>query len=465
MTPAPGTTGPWSGRRLHVVGLGGAGMSAYALAAAALGAQVTGSDQSDSPYADALRRAGIAVAIGHDAANLPAGSDFELVYSSAVPAGNPERAAARERGVPERSRAELLRELSGLRRTIAVAGAHGKTTTASMLAHVLRAGGMNPSFLIGGVLRSAGTNAAWTDGEWLVLEADESDRSMIGLHAEIAVLTNVELDHHATYGSLAELREAFRQFLAAAPRAVIWDRPDLLALRKGPVVAFDATDVALESGGSRFAWRGHHVRLRVPGRHNALNAVAALEASRLAGAPEAGAAAALSDFTGAARRFQRLGRTGSGAEVYDDYAHHPTELAATLAAARTLAPRRLVAVFQPHLFSRTALLARQFGLALAEADVVMVLDVYPARERAEDFPGVSGLVIAEAAADAAGGRPVYWMPDRAAARRVLDGLLGPGDLCLVLGAGDVDELGRALVAHSAGADETVPGSAPAGIPA
>jgi len=416
----------------------------------ALGAEVSGSDQARSVFLDELRGAGIAVAVGHDPANLPAGSGFELVYSSAVPAANPERVAARERGVAELSRAHLLRELTALRRTLAVAGAHGKTTTAGMAAHALRVCGLNPSFLIGGMLRSEGTNASWTDGEWLVLEADESDRSMIGLHVDIAVLTNVELDHHATYGSLGELREAFREFLAPAAEAVIWNRPDLLSLRDGPVVPYDVADVTLEPGGSQFRWRGHGVRLRVPGHHNALNAVAALEACRLAGAPEPAAAAALAGFTGAARRFELLGRTATGAEVYDDYAHHPTELAATLAAARTLSPRRLVAVFQPHLFSRTALLAREFGEALAGADVVMVLDVYPARERAEDFPGVSGLRVAEAAADAADGRPVYWMPDRAAAEGVLGALLEPGDLCLVLGAGDVDALGRALVAGPVG---------------
>jgi UDP-N-acetylmuramate--alanine ligase len=273
---------------------------------------------------------------------------------------------------------------------------------------------------------------------------------MIGLDVEIAVLTNLDLDHHATYGSLAELREAFRSFLAPAAQAVIWDRPDLLSLREGPTVAYDAHDVVLEAGGSRLVWRGHQVRLQVPGEHNARNAVAALEASRLAGAPEDAAAQALAGFLGAERRFQYLGRTPSGAEVYDDYAHHPTELEATLEGARTLSPTRLVAVFQPHLYSRSARLARDFGRALARADVVMVLDIYPARERAEDFPGVTGLMIAEAVADAAAGRPVYWMPDMGAAEHALAGLLGPGDVCLILGAGDIDALGRRLVSSAAG---------------
>ena len=281
-----------------------------------------------------------------------------------------------------------------------------------------------------------------------MVEADESDRSMLSLHVDVAVVTNVELDHHATYGSLAEVREAFRALLAGAPQAVLWDRPDVLALRgDAPHVAFDVPAPALDGGGSTFEWRGRTVRLAIPGAHNARNAAAALEAVALAGADPAAAVAALADFAGAGRRFQALGTTSSGARVIDDYAHHPTEVAATIDAARTLAPGRVVAVFQPHLYSRTQRLARDFGAALARADVAAVLDVYPARERAEDFPGVTGLLVAEAAADAAGGRPVLWLPTFDAAEPVLGDLLRAGDLCLVLGAGDVDELGRRLVAR------------------
>jgi UDP-N-acetylmuramate--alanine ligase len=199
----------------------------------------------------------------------------------------------------------------------------------------------------------------------------------------------------------------------------------------------------------RFAFAGIDVRLAVPGRHNAFDAAAALAACRAAGADLARAAAALASFRGAGRRFEVLGRTAAGATVVDDYAHHPTEVAATIAAARTLRPRRVVAVFQPHLFSRTRLLAREFGAALAGADVAAVVDVYPARERAEDFPGVSGLTVAEAAAHAAAGRPVLWLPSFDDAERALGGLLRDGDLLLVLGAGDVDALGRRLVAAPA----------------
>jgi UDP-N-acetylmuramate--alanine ligase len=441
---------PWAGRRLHFVGVGGAGMSGYARAAAALGAQVSGSDGAAGPYVRALAEDGVLQAqIGHEATNLPQGEGVELVYSSAVPAENAERAAARARGLPERPRAELLGELSALRRTIAVAGTHGKTTTASMAVHALRAAGMDPGWLVGGTVGDGLGNAHWSDGEWLVVEADESDRSMLSLDVDIAVLTNVELDHHAAYASLQQLREAFRAFAALAARAiVVWDRPELLELLPdGPaeIARFDVPAPRLDAGGSGFDWHGEQVRLAVPGAHNALNAAAALEAARLAGASAAQAVAGLAGFHGAGRRFQALGRSRCGALVFDDYAHHPTEVAATLAAARTLAPKRLLAVFQPHLYSRTRLLAADFGHALARADVVAVLDVYGARERAEDHPGVSGLLIAEAAADAAHGRPVYWLPSFDDAAAVLDGLLQDGDLCIVMGAGDVDAIGRRLV--------------------
>jgi len=437
---------PWAGRRLHFVGIGGAGMSGLALVAHELGATVTGSDRAAaSPYAGPLRALGVEPVAGHDAANVPAGA--ELVVSSAIPPENPERAAARERGLRELHRADLLGELTRLRPTIAVTGTHGKTTTASMLVHALRGCGMDPAYLVGGAVRSTGSNAGWGDGEWLVVEADESDRSLLKLAPRIAVLTNAELDHHTTYASQRDVDETFGAFLALADRsAVVWNRPQLLALVPAGVelVPFDAAP-QLTPGGSRFTLDGVAVELTVPGTHNARNAAAALTAARLAGADRTAAAAALRDFQGAGRRFERLGVTPQGATVVDDYAHHPTEVAATLEAARTLAPRRLIAVFQPHLFSRTARQAAEFGAALVAADEVVVLDVYPARERAEDFPGVSGLLVAQAAADAAGGRPVAWMPSFAQAERLLRGWLREGDLVLTLGAGDVDVLGRALL--------------------
>jgi UDP-N-acetylmuramate--alanine ligase len=431
---AAGQPTPWAGRKVHLVGIGGAGMSGWARVAVQLGAEVSGSDRAESPALDKLRALGVTVHVGHDAANVPAGAD--VFVSTAIPADNPER-------VPRsQPRAELLRELTALKRVIAVAGAHGKTTTTSMVAHALLGAGAQPGYLIGGALRTTGENADWGAGEWLVVEADESDKSMLALDVDVAVVLNIELDHHATYRSLEELEQAFDAFRAAAPARVV--SPDLA--RAGDEV-FVVEDLVLADGGSRFRWRGRDVVLQVPGEHNARNAAAALEAIRVAGAADLDAAvAALASFAGAGRRFERLGTTPGGALVVDDYAHHPTEVAATIAAARSLEVRRIVAVFQPHLFSRTRELHREFGAALAAADVAVVLDVYPARERAEDFPGVSGRLIAEAAADHAGGRPVWWLPgplDDAA--RVLAPRLRDGDLVLVLGAGDVFRLGRALV--------------------
>jgi UDP-N-acetylmuramate--alanine ligase len=425
-------------------------MSAYARAAHQLGASVSGSDRAASPFSDALAEDGVLeLAVGHRAENIPEGDDVEVIYSSAIGEDNVERVAAAARGLTVLPRAELLAELSALRRTIAVAGAHGKTTTASMVVSALRGGGLDPGYLIGGTLRETGRNGDWGSGEWLVVEADESDRSMLSLSVEIAVLGNVELDHHESYGSLHELEEVYREFLAHASQAVIWDRPELLALRDGPLRTFDVPTPTLFAGGSRFAHAGIDVELAVPGAHNSRNAAAALSVAELVGVDVAAAAAALGQFRGAGRRFERLGQSAAGAEIYDDYAHHPTEVAATLAAARTLGARRLIAVFQPHLYSRTRAFAREFGTALALADVVAVLDVYAAREHAQDFPGVSGLIVAEATADAARGKPTYWLADRESAVRVLEGILGPGDLVVVMGAGDIDALGRRLVGDGA----------------
>jgi UDP-N-acetylmuramate--alanine ligase len=428
---------PWSGRRLHFVGIGGAGMSGLAIVARALGARVTGSDRApDSPY---LARSGL-TAVPHDAANVPDGA--EIVFSSAIPPDNPERAAARARGLRELHRADLLGELTRLRPTIAVTGTHGKTTTSSMVVHALRGCGLDPGYLVGGEVRSTGSNAGWGEGEWLVVEADESDRSLLKLAPDIAVLTNAELDHHATYASQRDVDDTFRAFLALADEVVLGDEPDLARF---PGTVARPEHVELAPGGSRFSVDGVAVALPVPGVHNARNAATALAACALAGADPAAAAAALADFDGAGRRFERLGTTAAGALVIDDYAHHPTEVRATIAAARTLAPRRVVAVFQPHLFSRTRHQFREFGAALAAADVVAVLDVYPARERAEDYPGVTGRLVAAAAADAAGGRTVAWLPGFDAAEAFLRAELRDGDLLLTLGAGNVDALGRRLV--------------------
>lgn len=418
----------WSGRKLHFVGIGGAGMSGLALVARQLGASVSGSDREDSSYTEKLRAAGIEPVIGHAAENVPDGA--ELVYSTAIADDNPELLRAKELGLNTIHRGELLGELTELKRCIAVAGTHGKTTTTSMIAHILIECGADPAYVIGGELRTTGQNAGWASGEWLVVEADESDRSLLHLKPEIAVLTNAELDHHTTFNSRLDLEQTLREFLAKADRAVIWDRPQLLALAKGKVVPFDAVE---------------GVELQLPGLHNARNAAAAIQAATLTGIDRERAAAALKSFRGAGRRFEYVGETASGAAIYDDYAHHPTEVAATLAAARTLDPRRVVAVFQPHLYSRTAVLTSEFGSALAAADLVVVLEIYAARERSEDYPGVSGLTVAEATAEAGGGRTVCWLPTLDQAERYLRDELRSGDLCLLLGAGDINTLSQRLV--------------------
>jgi UDP-N-acetylmuramate--alanine ligase len=404
--------------------------------------RATGSDREEGSYTARLREHGIEPVIGHRRENVPDGAD--VVYSTAIPADNPERAAAAQ----ELHRADLLAEIASLRRCLAVTGTHGKTTTSSMVVHALRAAGMDPSYVIGGELRATGSNAGWGTGEWIVVEADESDRSLLKLSPEIAVLTNAELDHHTTYGSLADLERTFARFMGSADRGAVWDRPALRALCPPGTEPYDAPDPALSAEGSRFPWRGYEVRVGVPGAHNAVNASGALTACVLAGVEPEAVVDALFDFAGARRRMERLGRTKSGAVVYDDYAHHPTEVAAVIAAARSMSPRRVVAVFQPHLYSRTRELARGFGAALADADAVVVTGIYPARERSEDFPGVSGRLVAAAAADTSGARPVAWLPELAAARAHLSMVLRDRDLCLIMGAGDVNQLGYDLVTGS-----------------
>jgi len=435
---------PLSDRRLHFIGVGGAGMSGLALVCSQLGAQVTGSDRAESSYTARLRGAGIQPSIGHQAANLPPGA--QVVVSTAIGEDNAELVAARDGGAPVIHRGRLLGEVSALKHSIAVAGTHGKTTTCAMIAHVLAGCGRRPAFLIGGELRSAGTNAAWGEGDWIVVEADESDGSFLELEREVAVVTNVELDHHHTYASLMELRSAFDEFVALARVRIAGPGAQIAGavtygLGEGDL---SAEDIELRPLGARFTVAGVPVELSVPGRHNVANALAALAACREAGVTLEEAAPALAGYTGTGRRFEEHGSTARGARVFDDYAHHPTEVRATLEAARTLGAHRLVACFQPHLYSRTRELARGFGAALAIADVVCVLDVYPARERSGDFPGVSGLLVAQAAADAAGGRRVMWTPTLLDAAGRLEAELGEGDVLLTLGAGDVDELAREL---------------------
>jgi UDP-N-acetylmuramate--alanine ligase len=434
----------WSRRRLHFIGIGGAGMSGLALVCARLGATVTGSDRAESTYMERLRASGLEPRVGHDADAVP--QDAEVVFSTAVGEDNPELARARERRQTVLHRGELLAELCAERRLLAIAGTHGKTTVAGMLVHVLRATGADPSFVLGGELPdpSGGgeaTNAGWAEGEWIVAETDESDASFLRLRPEVAVVTNVELDHHSHWSSRSELLDAFRRFAEPAAGLALLADPDLDSVcGEQSVVRFDADRP------------GPELRLRVPGWHNVLNARAALAAVELLGdGPSlAAAAAALADFHGMRRRLQPVG-TRDGAVIYDDYAHHPTEVEAALSALRELRPRRLIAVFQPHLYSRTKLLRERFGAALAAADEIAVMDVYPAREEpVGELAGVSGRWVADAAADHAGGRPVWWLPDAEQAERAIAPRLREGDLLVTLGAGDIFKLAEALVDEPVG---------------
>lgn len=402
---------PLAGRKLWLAGIGGAGMSALAHVCRAWGADVAGSDRVRSPYAERLERDGIPVTIGHAAGNVPAG--YEVVASAAIAPDNPELAGGYRR------RGELLAELVALRPSIVVAGAHGKTTTASMIAYCLATLGHDPAYLIGGDVPQLGGNAAAGEG-WLVAEGDESDRSLLLLAPRIAVVTNVDLDHHATFASRAEVEELFAGWLASLPAgaAVIrgWEvePPDGLALA-------------------------------VPGEHNRLNAACALAALAAAGVDPAAAAGALAGFRGAGRRFEARGEA-RGVTVVDDYGHHPAEVAATLAAARAVAAGgRVLVAFQPHLYSRTLHLARELAAALAAADIVCVTDVYPARE--QPLPGVTGRLVVERLCELRPGMPVMWAPAVEQAAAVIAGQARPGDLVLTVGAGDIDRAGPAILAR------------------
>lgn len=402
---------PLEGRRLWFVGIGGAGMSALALVARAWGAEVGGSDRERSSYVERLEAAGVPVTIGHDAARVP--EDAEVIVSSAIAPDNPELEVTRARGTGTRMRGELLAELVALRPSIVVAGAHGKTTTAAMIAFVLDRLELDPAFLIGGEIPQLGGNARAGVG-WLVAEGDESDRSLELLRPQIAVVTNVDLDHHATFASEAEVRELFERWLAEAPAAVRGEELEPAALELG-----------------------------VPGEHNRRNAAAALAALELAEVAREDAERVLPEFTGAGRRFERRGEA-RGVTVYDDYGHHPREIAVTLAAARAaVGPGRVLVVFQPHLYSRTRHLAHELAGALTAADAVAVTSVYAARE--EPVEGVDGRLVVEALVGQRPGMPVAWTPELEDAVRFLSRRARPGDLVLTIGAGDVERAGPLLL--------------------
>jgi UDP-N-acetylmuramate--alanine ligase len=438
-------------RAIHLVGVGGAGMSGLARLAAQAGYRVSGTDREESPTLAALRAIGVRASAGHAADAVPPEVET-VVVSTAIRPDNPVVVAARERGLPVIHRADLLAELMEGRRGLAVAGAHGKSTTSAMLAVAL--GGA--SACIGAeVPGGGGTGAAWGEGPWFVAEADESDRSFLRLAPEAAIVTNVDHDHHATFATFDDVREIYRAFLARLPadgllvvgpdeeaRAVAsaaacpvrlvgpapgeWCRPE----RSGT-----GWDLVL-AGGGRVP-----LPLAVPGAHNAANAACALALAEWCGVPLEDGARRLAGFSGVGRRFELRGEAG-GVRVVDDYAHHPAEIRATLAAARESHTGRVVAVFQPHLYSRTRALARELGEALGAADLVIVTEVYAAREDRD--PAVSGRHVAEAVPPPTERRFAATLEEAAevAARESR-----PGDLVLTLGAGDVTRLGQELLAR------------------
>ena len=376
------------GRRLWFVGIGGAGLSAYAFLARAWGAEVGGWDRVETPYLRALE--GVEVVVADEPVVL---EGWEAVVSSAYPS------------VPGTSRAEFLGELVSLRRSIVVGGAHGKTTTTGMIAYVLAELGLDPAWLVGGELPQLGRHAGAGEG-WLVVEGDESDRTLERLRPEIGVVTNVDLDHHSTFGSRAELEALFETWLAGVPHVVRgWEHEP---------VAFE---------------------LAVPGEYNRRNAAAALAALELAGVARAEAEPVLARFRGAGRRFEVVGEA-AGVTVVDDYAHHPSEVAAVLAAARDRAVGRVLVLFQPHLYSRTRHLAHELGAALSAADATCVTEIYAARE--EPVEGVSGKLVVDAL------RPEVragWAPSVDDGARLVASWARPGDLVLTVGAGDVERAG------------------------
>jgi UDP-N-acetylmuramate--alanine ligase len=426
-------------------------MSAIASVLAAMGHDVTGSDLKASPAMDRLVASGVTVAVGHDAAHV---ADAEvLAVSTAIRPDNPEVAEARRRGVPVCTRAEMLAAIAACRRCVAVSGTHGKTTTTSMLALVLVEAGLRPSFLIGGDVNEIGTNAVWDSGEWMVIEADESDGTFLHLDPDVAVVTNVEPDHLDYYGDFEHVVAAFDRFLSDRPGGAVVGADDVVAARLGAAHGADlvGTDPdatyridALETGRDGVSFdllaageRLGRLSLPVTGANIARNAAVAVVAARRVGAPFDAAQRALARFAGVARRFETRGES-HGVRFVDDYAHLPTEVSSVIEAARATGPRRLVVVFQPHRYSRIAALGTAFADAFTGADVVVVTDIFPAGEA--PLPGVTGRVVADAVTRAHPSADVAYVPGRAELRAHVAALLAPGDLCLTLGAGDLTSL-------------------------
>ncbi|HEX3539449.1 MAG TPA: UDP-N-acetylmuramate--L-alanine ligase [Acidimicrobiales bacterium] len=433
--------------RIHVVGVGGVGMSALASVLVAMGQRVSGSDLKASAEMERLRSLGVDAHVGHDTAYL---DGVEVVtISTAIPAANIEVVDARRRGIPVLPRAAVLAAIAATRHAIAVAGTHGKTTTASMLALVLVEAGMRPSFIIGGDINEVGSGAAWGSGDWLVVEADESDGTFLALRPEVALVTNVEPDHLDYYGGREEMEQAFGRFLHSAGAAIVCaDDPVAAALGRqvgaitygtAPGADYQMVDLQSARSSSRFdvVHEGRRLgpfQLAVPGGHNARNACGALVAGLTIGAPVDAARRAFGRYGGVARRFEFRGER-DGITFVDDYAHLPSEVRAALAAALDGGWERVVAVFQPHRFSRVASLWQDFADAFVDADVLAVTDVYGAGERPR--PGVSGRLILDAVTAAHPDTAAHYLPTHHELVDFLRQELRPGDLCLTLGAGDL----------------------------
>jgi UDP-N-acetylmuramate--alanine ligase len=445
--------------QVHFVGIGGAGMSAIAKVLIERGVPVSGSDLKTSRAATMLEVMGAELHIGHRASNVE-GKEV-VVVSSAIPPSNPELVAARSSGARVLTRGEALAEVLAENRSVVVAGTHGKTSTTSMIVTVLRSAGLDPTYLVGGGLNDVGTNARFGHGELAVAESDESDGSFLLLNPHIAVVTNVEVDHVDFWESLDKLRAGFAGFLARVhPDGAICvpagDR-DLVEMARatgrsvetfGDGGAVEAHDVRLGPTDSQFLLaRGSKkepVLLRVPGRLYVDNALAAAAACACAGLELEVIARGLSAYRGVERRYQLRG-TAAGVTVIDDYAHHPSEVRATLAATRAGPWRRVVAVFQPHRYSRTAAMASDFATAFQDADRVVVTDVYGAGEA--PVPGVTGKLVTDAVTAAVPGRPVAYLPHRADLIGYLVSATRSGDAVLTMGAGDVTTVGEELLAR------------------
>jgi len=443
--------------RLHFIGIGGAGMSGIALVLRSRGLCVTGSDLKSSRYVHLLEQAGVPVKIGHSAANLD--HPDVVVISSAIPQQNAELQEAHRQGVPVVKRAQALAWVMDSGRGIAVCGTHGKTTTTSMISRALMEGGLDPTFLIGGELNDMGSNARHGRGEFVVCEADESDGSLLYLRPEVAVITNLELDHHSHYLHVKDVERVFEDFIGYLPSngllvycgedarlAALARRADCRTRSYGfeEQADYQARAVDVKHPGYSFEiWRGAtrlaSVDLNVPGRHNVLNALASFATLTELGMDSGQITTALNAFTGAVRRFEWKGER-EGVAVVDDYAHHPTELRATLVAARDGGWSRVIAVFQPHLYTRTEFLYAEFAEALMEADLAVVTDVYGARE--EPRPGVSGKLIVDSILAHAKNKPVVYLPRLGSIVDYLKRTAAPGDLVLTLGAGDVHRVGE-----------------------